>query len=444
MSGIAEVLLNLGYKVSGSDVKLTELTARLQRAGAVVREGHKASHVAGASVVVVSTAVRPDNPEVREAQRRKVPVIHRAAMLAELAGLKKTVTISGSHGKTTTTSMVAMALRAAGADPTIIVGGQLKNLGANATLGEGPYLVAEADESDGSFLFLRPRVAVATNVDNDHLDHYKTMRRLKDAFVRHLNSVPEDGAAVVCVDDPNLASLRPQLERTVITYGLGRAADWRARNVRMSAEGSKFEVWRRGRKIARASLRVAGRHNVLNALGAIAAADAMGFPPARVLTGLAAFRGVGRRMELLGEASGVTFLDDYGHHPTEIRATLDAVASLHCASGKRRLIALFQPHRFSRTKLLRKEFGPAFKRADAVYVTEVYAAGEKPIAGVSSELILRSLRRAGVEGRPFTRAVDMIRDLRPGDLVLTIGAGDVWKIGEDLRRRLKENAIGGY
>ncbi|MBI4423024.1 MAG: UDP-N-acetylmuramate--L-alanine ligase, partial [Elusimicrobia bacterium] len=401
MSGIAEVLLNLGYRVSGSDLKASETTRRLAAAGARVRYGHRPGNAEGAEVVVTSSAVTPGNPEVVHARRRGVPVIPRAEMLAELARLKRTVTVSGSHGKTTTTSMVALALRAAGADPTMIIGGQLKNIGSNARLGLGDYLVAEADESDGSFVRLSPLVAVVTNIDNDHLDHYGTLENLKAAFLEHLGRLPFYGGAVLCADDPAVARLAGRVERPVLRYGIRAAsADWQARCLELSADGSRFDLFYRGKRQAKARLRIPGRHNALNALAAVAAGSFLGFKLRRLLEGLEAFQGVGRRLERLGEAGGVRFLDDYGHHPTEVRATVAAAALWRA----KRLVAIFQPHRFTRTQLLHREFGPAFRGADLVYVMDVYAAGEKPIPGVGSRLVLDSLARAGVEARPFSGA----------------------------------------
>lgn len=438
MSGIAEVLNNLGYRVTGSDAKSSEITRRLQGAGVKVFLGHAAAHARGAQVVVVSSAVPESNPEVAEARRRGVPVVLRAQMLAELAHMKKTVTVAGSHGKTTTTSLVAMALRAAGADPTIIVGGQLKNIRSNAKLGVGEYLVAEADESDGSFLFLSPLVAVVTNVDDDHMDHYKTMERLKDAFVQHLQRIPFYGAAVLCADDAALMDVRARVSRPVVTFGFAPGADWRARNVRLSKDGSICDVHHGGRKVLTLKLGVPGRHNVSNALGALAAGRFLGFDLKKLAAGLSEFRGVGRRLDRLGSAGGVEFVDDYGHHPTEVRTTLAAVAGLWKAG---RVVVVFQPHRYSRTKLLAKEFGPAFQAADRLYVMDVYAAGEKPVAGVSSRLVIDSARKAGVDAHAFPGALELAKQLRPGDVVLTLGAGDVWKVGEDLlRRRRGESA----
>lgn len=437
MSGIAEVLSNLGYAVSGSDSKPSEITRRLQAHGVKVFAGHKAGNARGAQVVVVSSAVAADNPEVAAARRRGVPVVLRAQMLAELGSMKKTVTVAGSHGKTTTTSMVAMALRAAGADPTMIIGGRLKNIGTNAKLGVGEYLVAEADESDGSFLYLSPLVAVVTNVDDDHMDHYGTVEKLQDAFAEHLRRVPFYGAAVLCADDAALMAVRARVGRPAITFGFAPGADWRARALKLGKDGSSCEVLHRGRRALNLRLRVPGRHNVSNALGALAAGHFLGFDLKRLARGLSEFSGVGRRLDRLGAAGGVEFVDDYGHHPTEIRATLAAVRLWKA----RRVIVVFQPHRYSRTKLLARQFGPALTAADQTYVMDVYPAGEKPLPGVTSKLILDSARRAGVDCAPFPGALELARQLKPGDVVLTLGAGDVWKVGVDLlRRRRAESA----
>ncbi|MBI4056519.1 MAG: UDP-N-acetylmuramate--L-alanine ligase [Elusimicrobia bacterium] len=433
MSGIAEVLLNLGYSVSGSDLKLTGITRRLSSLGARIEQGHRAARVHGAGVVVTSSAVRPENLEVREAKRRGIPVIPRIEMLAELAHLKKTVTISGTHGKTTTTSMVAMALKAVGADPTVIVGGKLKNIRSNAELGKGKYLVAELDESDGSILKLTPLVSIVTNIDNDHLDYYGSMEKLKEAFLSHFSRIPFYGTAVLCADDPVLRSLFPKMTAPKLTYGFRKGVDWQIRNLRMQEKGSRFDVYYQGAKKGSVHLKVSGRHNVLNAAAAIACGDFLGFKVPPLARGLFRFQGVGRRMELIGETRGVRFMDDYGHHPTEIRATLEAVSKLW---NFKRLMVIFQPHRFSRTKMLQHEFGPAFKVADRVYVMNIYPANEKPLPGITSDLILKSLKKARVEAVPFTGTVDLARDLRSGDLVLTQGAGDVWRVAEDLKRRL--------
>lgn len=434
MSGIAEVLSNLGYKVSGSDLKETEITRRLRQAGVKVCIGHSAAHVRGAQAVVVSSAVDRGNPEVAFARKSGLPVVLRAQMLAELGRMKKMVTVAGSHGKTTTTSMVAMALNAAGARPTIIIGGQLKNIGSGAKLGLGDYFVAEADESDGSFIYLAPLAAVVTNIDNDHLDYHGSMSNLKKAFLAHLRRLPFYGAAVLCADDPVLAALIPSVERPVVTYGIRRRAHWTAKAIRMSRRGSVCQVWHKRRKVGVMRLSVPGRHNVLNALAALAVGSFLELPLSGLLKGLGQFRGVGRRLDRLGSAGGVEFIDDYGHHPTEIAATLEAVAGLWKGG---RTVVVFQPHRYSRTKILAKDFGPAFKKADLVFVAPIYAAGEKPVKGVTSGLVLDSLRRSGVPCADFERPLDILRQLKRGDVVLTLGAGDVWKIGEELLRRLR-------
>lgn len=435
MSGIAEVLSNLGYKVSGSDLNDSEAVRRLKASGIRVFKGHAAAHARGAQVLVTSSAVPASNPEIVFARKSGIPVVARAEMLAEIGRMKKTITIAGSHGKTTTTSMAAMALWGAGADPTVIIGGQLKNINSNARLGVGEYLVAEADESDGSFIHLNPLVAVVTNIDDDHLDFHKSLSRLKRAFLSHLERLPFYGAAVLCSDDKGLSEIIGQVRRPTITYGFGPKAEWRLTNVRLGPQGSRFDVVHRGRRVASGRLGVPGRHNVLNALGAIAAGHFLGFSVAGMLKGLAQYQGVGRRLDLLGTTGGIRFIDDYGHHPTEIAATLSALKL-----GKpERLIAIFQPHRYSRTKRLWREFGRAFKGATQVYLMDIYAAGEKPIPGVSSKLILESLRKRGIAVTPFRSSLEIARQLRPGDLVVTLGAGDVWRIGEDLLRRTRSH-----
>ncbi|MBI4248423.1 MAG: UDP-N-acetylmuramate--L-alanine ligase [Elusimicrobia bacterium] len=438
MSGIAEVLLNLGYKVSGSDLQKTEVTEKLSSLGAVIYKSHAAKNIRNTQVVVTSTAIAAENPEVLEAKRRKIPLIRRAEMLAEIARLKRTITVSGSHGKTTTTAMTALALKAAGADPTMIIGGRLKNIGSNAKLGGGDFLVAEADESDGSFLLLSPEIAVVTNIDTDHLDYYGSFGKLKAAFLLHISKVPFYGRSVLCADDPHLASLFPKLQRPFITYGLSSRADWTARSIKQDFKGSIVEVSCKGKKLGRLSLRVSGRYNLLNALGALACGHALGFDFKKLARGLSEFSGVGRRLEVLGKAGGVLFMDDYGHHPTEIRATLENLDEFW---PHKRLIVVFQPHRYSRTKILARDFGPAFQAADAVYVAPIYAAGEKPIPGVTRDLILESIRKNRNNALPFNRTVEIARELRAGDLVLTLGAGDIWKVGEDLKRRLQSRNL---
>jgi UDP-N-acetylmuramate--alanine ligase len=443
MSGIAHVLLNLGYGVSGSDLKPTEITRRLKEAGAKIFRGHRASHMRGADVVVTSSAVSASNPEVSAARAKGIPVIARVAMLAELARLKKTVTVSGTHGKTTTTAMTGIALSAAGADPTMIVGGQVANFGANAKLGTGDILVAEADESDGSFLKLNPLVAVVTNIDSDHLDFYGSFAALKKAFLRHIDSIPFYGAAVLCSDDPVVRELIKKCARPAITYGLEAGAFWRGK---IAAQGmgrggkwrTRVAVYRNEKKAGFLDLGVAGRHNAQNALAALAVADYFGFDIKKVFKGLAEYEGVGRRLDLLGEAQGAVFIDDYGHHPTEIETALEAIRAMY---PKRRLVVIFQPHRFSRTKALYKNFGKSLRGADAAYVMDIYAAGEKPVRGVNSKLIVDAGRKSGANAQRFSRTVDVVREIRKNDVVVTLGAGDVWKTGLDLMRRLKRNRL---
>ncbi|HBL15509.1 MAG: UDP-N-acetylmuramate--L-alanine ligase [Elusimicrobia bacterium GWA2_69_24] len=454
MSGIAQILLNLGYTVSGSDLKETELTRSLADAGARVRIGHRAGNIRGADVVVFSTAVDLANPELRAARAAGIPVARRVELLAEIARLKKTITVSGTHGKTTTTAMIALALEKAGVDPTVIVGGQVAlsrgGQGSTAKLGLGEYLVAEADESDGSFLKLFPLVAVVTNVDDDHLDHYGTFAALQEAFLEHLRHLPFYGTAVLCADDPVVRSLLPKVDRPVVTYALADSrvrADWIGRLL-PTAPGRgecRMEVRYRGKKLGLLALRVPGRHNALNALAAVAVGRVLGLDRARLFAGLSEFRGVGRRLELLGEAGGIRVIDDYGHHPTEVRATLAALRTVFPRGGKRgargprgrRVVVLFQPHRYTRTKSLFRAFGAAFAAADQVYIMDIYPAGEKPIRGVSSRLILDAMARQGRRAQAFTRTVDLMRDLREGDVLLTLGAGDVWKSGMDVLRRLQ-------
>ncbi len=434
MSGIAEVLLNLGYRVSGSDIKESETTQRLKSLGAKIFYGHEASHIAGAQVVVTSSAVSSQNPEVLEAGKKHIPLISRAEMLSEIGRMKKTVTIAGSHGKTTTTSMTAMALSAAKANPTMIIGGRLKNIHAGAKLGASDYLVIEADESDGSFVHFSPLAAIVTNIDNDHLDFHKTMDALKASFIQHLKRLPFYGAAILCADNPLLQEISKSLSKPVITYGFGKSSEWTAKNIHLSKDGSDFDAFFKGKKMSKIHLSVPGKHNVLNSLAAFAAGDFLGFDLKLLAEGLSEFKGVGRRLDFIGRAGKIEFVDDYGHHPTEIKATLAAVSNLWKA---KRVVVVFQPHRYSRTKLLAREFGPAFKGADQVFVTDIYPAGEKPIAGVSSKLILDSMAKNGIRSAPYPGARELSKTLKPGDVVLTLGAGNVRSFGEELLARAR-------
>ncbi len=437
MSGIAEVLLNLGYTVSGSDLKRSPVTERLERLGARIAEGHAAEHVGEAHVVVTSTAVRSDNPEVLEARRRGVPVIPRAEMLHELMRLKYGVAVAGSHGKTTTTSMVALVLDRGGLDPTVVLGGRLNVLGSGARLGRGDFMVAEADESDRSFLKLSPTLAVVTNIDREHLDAYRDLADIQDAFVGFVNKVPFYGAAVVCLDDGPLMDVLPRIERRVVTYGLTPQAHVSARDLRLLPSGSSFTAVSPGGALGPIELHVPGAHNVQNALAAVAVGLDLGVPFERIQDALRAFSGVDRRFQERGEARGVLVIDDYGHHPTEIRVTLEA---LRGRAGERRTVVLFQPHRFTRTQALWDEFCRAFHQADVLLLCDIYAASEEPIEGVTAEALARAIAERGHRHVAWVgdlqAATDALEhEAREGDVVLTLGAGSVWTAGEELLAR---------
>ena len=439
MSGIAEILLNLGYRVTGSDQRRNEAIERLERVGAKVFIGHEASHVEGAHVIVYSSAVSRDNIEVQVARQRGIPVIARAEMLAELMRLKYGIAVAGTHGKTTTTSMIGAVLAEGRLDPTIVVGGRITSLGSNARLGQGEYLVAEADESDGSFLKLAPTIAVVTTVDAEHLDHYQTLDAIRDAFVTFVNKVPFYGAAVLCLDQPNIQLLIPRIDKRIVTYGLESGADLVARRLHLSGLTSRFEVFQRGTSLGECTLQVPGRHNVLNALAAVAVAIDLEIPFLTVQKALAGFAGVQRRFQVIGQAGNVTVVDDYGHHPVEIRATLAAAK----AGFDRRVVVVFQPHRYTRTLHLYQEFLTSFNQADALVVMDIYPAGESPIDGVSAADLAEAIRAHGHRdvtylGRDRARVIDHVIDIsRPGDLLITLGAGDVSHLGPELLRRLE-------
>jgi len=443
MSGIAEVMLDMGYPVSGSDLKSNEATERLIRMGGRVVYGHAPSNVEGAQVVVHSSAVPPDNPELKAARAAGVPVITRAEMLAELMRMKYGVAVGGAHGKTTTTSMVAAVLARGGLDPTIVVGGRLHALGANARLGHGQFLVAEADESDGSFLELAPAVAVVTNIDREHMDHYRDLDAVREAFIHFANRVPFYGLVVLCADDPEVQGILPFVTKRTLLYGTAVPAALCAEDIRLEGGGSRFGVTRMSKNLGTLQLQVPGRHNVLNALAAVAVGLELEVGFAHIAEALASFRGVSRRFELKGEEGGVRVVDDYAHHPTEIAATLAAAR----AAGGRRLV-VFQPHRYSRTQLLQEEFGRCFGDADHVWVLEVYGAGEPAIAGVSGMTVVESARRQGL--RQVEHAADaeraiaaVVAEARAGDTVLTLGAGDVWKVSDEILRRLRGVGVAG-
>lgn len=439
MSGIAELLANLGYEVSGSDAKGSDVTARLMALGVRIAEGHATAQVGNADVVVVSSAIRRDNPEVMEARRRQIPVIPRAEMLAELMRLRYGIAIAGAHGKTTTTSMVALVLDRAGLDPTAVIGGRLSAFGSNAKLGKGDYMVAEADESDRSFLKLSPAIAVITNIDREHMESYGTWENLQQAFVDFADKVPFYGAVIACVDDRAVRELLPRMTRRVITYagGVDTDADVMGDDIALEAFASTCRVVQDRRDGTRAELgelrlSVPGRHNVLNALGAVAVGLELGIPFARIASALEEFRGAERRFQIRGEAGGILVVDDYGHHPTEIAAVLAASAAIG-----RRIIAVFQPHRYSRTQQLRQEFGPAFAGAARVVLTDIYPAGEPPIEGVTIEALAETIRAAVAAPVDIVRRLDELpravaRLAQPGDLVLTLGAGSIGAIGDPI------------
>lgn len=439
MSGIAEVLLNLGYAVRGSDLKDGETARRLRGLGADVRLGHAAEHVSGVDVVVVSSAVRPDNPEVAAARAAKIPVIRRAEMLAELMRLKLGIAIAGTHGKTTTTSIVATLLTHAGLDPTVVVGGKINALGTNAKLGQGPYLVAEADESDGSFLHLTPTIAVITNIDPEHLDHYtRGIEEIREAFLSFANRIPFYGLAVLCADHPEVQALLPKIEKRAVTYGLSPQADFVARNLVFEGPATHFDVVARGQLRGRHTIHMLGGHNVKNALAALAVADELGVSPEVAREGLLAFGGVDRRFSVRGVVADVMVVDDYGHHPEEVRVTLDGARR---AYPSRRILVGFQPHRFTRTRDMLADFGSAFHEAERLFVAPVYAAGEDPIPGVSHEALVAEARGRGHKGAEALSSVDAVADAlaseaRPGDLVMTFGAGDITRAGPIVLARL--------
>ncbi len=444
MSGIAEVLLNLGFTVSGSDIKTSPVTQRLAMLGVRVAEGHAAENVRDAQVVVVSSAVRPDNPEIVQANRLQIPVIPRAEMLAELMRLKFSVAVAGAHGKTTVTSMVAMMLAHAALDPTAVIGGRLDAFGSSARLGKGQLMVVEADESDRSFLHLMPTIAVVTNIDHEHMEHYGNMREIASAFVSFMNKVPFYGLVVACADSPRtptglpLRDLFPQLSRRLITYGIEPGADVRGLEIDIGPRGSTFEAVAGNNSLGGFSLHVPGRHNVQNALAAVAVGLELELSADQIRAGLERFRGADRRFQIKAESNGITVVDDYGHHPTEIRATLEAAQSLH----PQRIWAIFQPHRYTRTQFLMDEFARCFAGCDRVYVLDIYPASELPLPGVTSRRLVERMHELGFPQARYAVSEhevleEILSEMRPGDLILTIGAGNVWRVAEALVEELK-------
>ena len=450
MSGIAEVLHNLGYDVTGSDVKDSETTKRLKDLGIRVYIGHEAENIDNAHVVVVSSAVSDNNPEIIEAKRKFIPVIPRAEMLAELARLKYGILVAGAHGKTTTTSLISTILAHAGFDPTVIIGGRLKATGSNARLGQGEFLVAEADESDGSFLKLSPTIAVATNIDREHMDFFQSMDSLKEAFRSFLDKIPFYGVSIVSIENEHLRELLPSLHRRYITYGFHSEAEIYAKNIRKGFMSVSFDATYKGRAIGDFDLPLSGEHNVLNSLAAIGVALELQIDIPMIKEALRRFGGIQRRFEFKGEAKEIKVFDDYGHHPTEIKATLKAAKEglIHNQALKvegqepRRLFVLFQPHRYSRTKDLMDEFASSFNDADFLILLDVYSAGERPIEGVSSATLLERIKKRCCNNTLYLKDKEeairhIISHMSKGDMLLTLGAGDVWKIGDEILQRLR-------
>ena len=437
MSGIAEVLFNLGYTISGSDIKESEVTRRLGSLGCNISYGHRKENLKEADVVVISSAIRQDNPEVEAAEERLIPVIPRAEMLAELMRMKIGIAIAGTHGKTTTTSLIATVLAAGGLDPTVVIGGRLNSLGSNARLGQGEFLVAEADESDGSFLKLMPTLAVVTNIDPEHLDYYKGIDEIREAFLCFLNKIPFFGLAILCLDHPNIQSLLPRLKKRLTTYGLTTQADFQAKEIVFEGLSTSFDVVHQRQEIGRLTLRMPGLHNVYNALATLATAFELDIPFRVVQETLRDFSGIQRRFQIKGEKKGILIVDDYGHHPVEIMATLKAART---GWGKR-IVAVFQPHRYSRTQTLFKDFLTAFYDADVLILTDIYPAGEDRIEGVEAKALFEGIREYG--HKDVTYLADkkeivqhLLRIISPGDLVITLGAGDIWQVSEELASRL--------
>ncbi len=433
MSGIAEVLLSQKYEVSGSDLNDSEIIKHLARNGATVFVGHREENLGNADVVVISSAVRETNPEVVAAKKKNIPIIPRAEMLGELMRMKTGVAIAGTHGKTTTTSMVATIASSAGLDPTIIIGGKVDALGGNARLGQGEILIAEADESDKSFLCLPATIGVVTNIDNDHLDHYGDFERVKDAFVEFINKLPFYGLAALCVDDPSVRSILPRLKKPFVTYGFSPQASYQPRNLRIKGFSSQVEVWKEGKNLGEIIVNSPGEHMVLNALAATVVALELGVSFSEIQKGFEKFRGVKRRFETKGEKAGVTIVDDYAHHPTEIRATLKGIRS----TWKGRIVTVFQPHRYSRTRDCYAQFVAAFDDTDQLFVTDIYSAGEEPIPGITAEMLAADIQSHGHRSAAYIGSIDsaiqtISMALKQGDLLITLGAGNVYKVGEGI------------
>ena len=438
MSGIAELLLNLGYKVSGSDTSSSDFTRRLESLGGIIFQGHSAEQIHGADVVVTSSAIGPDNPEVAAAGQGSIPVIPRAEMLAELMRLKYSVAIAGAHGKTSTTSIVASVLGKGGLDPTVVIGGKLKSIDSNALLGEGDYIVAEADESDGSFLKISPTIAVVTNIDREHLDFYQDLNAIKEVFLSFIDKIPFYGLAVLCLDDEPIQDIIPNIQKRFTTYGMSTQANFQAKDVVFEGLKSRFHVHHLGVRLGEIVLNLPGIHNVYNALAAIVVGIELDIPFGVIKSALQTAEGVQRRLEIKGENKGVTVVDDYGHHPTEVRVTLQAVRE---SWPDRRVVVVFQPHRYTRTQALFDDFTRAFYQSDLLVVLPIYAAGEKKIKGVEGHTLFEGIRSHGhrevVYMQDFETAVSHLKKvLTQNDILLTLGAGDVWKVGEMILKEL--------
>ena len=432
MSGIAELLLNLGYKVSGSDLKASDITANLKTLGGIIFVGHHPDHISDADVVVTSSAVGHDNPEVLAAKQASIPVIPRAEMLAELMRLKYSIAIACAHGKTTTTSIVASVLAQGGLDPTVVIGGKLKSVGTNAVLGQGDFIVAEADESDGSFLKYSPAIAVVTNIDREHLDFYQDLDAIKSVFLDFIDRIPFYGLAVLCLDNESIQDLIPEIKKRYTTYGMSAQADFQIKDVKFEKRRSRFSIHKEGQKLGNITLNLPGIHNVYNATASIAVGIELDVPLAAIQTALETLEGVQRRLEIKGEVNGITVVDDYGHHPTEIKITLEAVEK--CWPDSRKVV-VFQPHRYSRTQALFDDFTRAFYQSDVLLVLPIYAAGEKRIEGLSSQDLCEGIKAHGHKevfcATDMKKALAYLKkNLKPGDMLLTLGAGDVWKVGE--------------
>lgn len=434
MSGIAELLLNLGYRVSGSDIKSSEITERLKSKGGTIFKGHSKENIKGADVVVMSSAIGPDNPEVVAAKKSSIPLIPRAEMLAELMRLKYSIAVAGAHGKTSTTSIVASVLAKGGLDPTVVIGGKLKSIDTNALLGQGDFIVAEADESDGSFLKFSPTIAVVTNIDREHLDFYGDLDTIKKVFLSFIDRIPFYGLAVLCLDSEPIQDLIPKIQKRYTTYGITTQADIQARNIVFKGLTSRFNVYHHGQRLGEIVLNLPGIHNVYNSMASIAVGIELDIPFDVIKSALETLEGVQRRMEVKGDKKGITVMDDYGHHPTEIKTTLQAIKE---SWPDRRIVGVFQPHRYSRTEALFDDFTRAFYQSDALVVLPIYAAGEKMTLGIDGRALFEGIREHGhkdviyMDGQKAAVS-HLKRILRKGDILLTLGAGDVWKIGEEM------------